>query len=176
MHVHISHKITMNTRHHFNFYSFNFTNLNRSIWVGQCFSEIVILDVGPFILYYDLAGPFLQSTFRQYFLGCGSDRLCLENSLRGKVIPGVHPGMIVGVFSRIIIFYFIIWLLEDSLRSQQPSLTIISSTWCHTKGGSCFYFVTWCASIDVKGWCMENSMWNWLSTLVLCGWSSPFFN
>ena len=108
MHAHISHKITMNTRHRFNFYSFNFTNLNRSIWVGQCFSEIVVLDVGPFILYYDLAGPFLQSTFRQYFLGCGSDRLCLENSLRGKVIPGVHPGIIVGVFSRIIIFYFII--------------------------------------------------------------------
>ena len=43
-------------------------------------------------------------------------------------------------------------------------------TWCYLNGGPCFYLIAWCASIVTKGCCMENSMWNWLNTMVLSGW------
>lgn len=118
---------------------------------------------------------FSPSTFRICCLGCGSNKLCLGNSPGVEVSLHLHPCIIVGVLSYVLIFYFIIWLLKGSLESFQSTRTIFSSTWCHTKGGSCFYFVAQSVSIGTKKWCMENGLWNWPSTVVLSGWSSPFF-
>ena len=50
-------------------------------------------------MYYNLVEPLLQSTFRQCYLGCGSNRLCLKNSLGGEVSPHIHPSIIVVVLS-----------------------------------------------------------------------------
>ena len=94
----------------------------------------------------DLVRPFLKSDFRPYYFACGCNRLCHENSLGCDVSPHLHPCVIVGVWSHVLIFYFIIWLLKDPLESYLFPQTISSSTWCHIKGGPCFYFVTWCIS------------------------------
>ena len=59
-------------------------------------------------MYYELVGLFLLSAFRPCYLMCGSKRLCPENSLRGEVSPHLHPCIIVGVLSYVLIFYFII--------------------------------------------------------------------
>ena len=145
------------------------SNLNESIWVWlipQGFSAIVILVVSNHT-YCDLVGPFLQPAFRPCFLGCGSNRICLENSIEGEVSLHLHPCIIVGVLSH----SWYLTSLSDFWKSHQSSLTIFSSTWCHIKGGPCFYFVVWCVSIGTRRWCIENNLWNWRSTIVLSGWS-----
>ena len=133
------------------------------------------MDVG-LTIYCDLIEHFLQSAFRPCYLGCESNRSSLEYSLRGEVTPYLHSCVNVGVLSCVLIFHFIIWLLEVSLKYHQSSLTICPSTWCHIKGSPCFYFVTWCIITGAKGWFIENSLRNWLSTLVIDGWSNPFFS
>ena len=109
-------------------------NLNQSIWVCLI-SEIVILDVSPVICIVILAWPFFQSTLHQCYLGCGFNWITLENSLGAEVSSHLHPRIIAGVLSYVLIFYFITWLLKGSLKSHQSSLTIFSSTWCHIKNG-----------------------------------------
>ena len=114
---------------------------------------ILVISISPFgfmncyfacgfnHMWCDLVGPFPQSAFRQCCIGCCSNRLCLGKSLEGEVIPHLHDCIIVGVFSHVLIFYFIICVLEDSRKYHKSSLTIFSSTWYHIKGGSCFYYV-----------------------------------
>ena len=70
-------------------------------------------------IYSDLIGPFLQSAFSLCYLGCESNILFLENSLEGEVNSFVHPCIIVGVLSHVLIFFFITWLLEGSLEFHQ---------------------------------------------------------
>ena len=88
-------------------------------------------------MYCNLVGPFPQSAFRQCFFGCGSN-ICLEKSLGVEVSPHLNGCIIVGVFSHVLIFYIIIYVPEDS-RVRKSSLTMFTGTWCHIKGGSCFY-------------------------------------
>ena len=88
----------------------------------------------------------------------------------GEVSLHLHPCIIVGVLPHVLIFYFITWLLESSIKPHQFSLTISFSTWCHIKGMPCFYSVTQCVGIGTKGWCTENSSCNWHFTAVLGGW------
>ena len=95
--------------------------------------------------------------FRPCYLGYGFNRLCLENSLGGEVHPQRHPCINVGVLSHILIFHFVICLLEGSLESHQSSLLIFPCSRCHIKEGSYSYFFT-------RWWCIENSLRNWLST------------
>ena len=45
-------------------------------------------------MYCDFVGPFLQSTLRPFYLGCGSNRFCLDNSLGCEVISYLHPCII----------------------------------------------------------------------------------
>ena len=68
-------------------------------------------------MYCDLVGPCLQPAFRPCFLGCVSNRSCLENSIGDEVSPHLHLCITVGVLS-VLIFYFIIWLLEGSLPTS----------------------------------------------------------
>ena len=128
-------------------------NLSQSIWVWlipKSFSGIVILDMGPIMCCY-FVGPFLQSTLRPFYLGCRSNRFCLDNSLGCEVISYLHPCIIAGVLSHVWIFYFIIWLFKDSKESHLSWLIIFSSTSCLLKGRSC-YFVAPCISIGTKEW------------------------
>lgn len=77
-------------------------------------------------MYCELVESILQSVFR-HVLGCGSNRLCLENYLVSEVSRHLHSCIIMGVLSYILIFYFIIWLLEVSLKYLQSSLTNFSA-------------------------------------------------
>ena len=96
---------------------------------------------GPNHMYCDLVGTFLQYAFRPCYLGCGSNIFCLQNSFGGKISPHLHPCIIVGVLSYVLILCFVISLLEGSLESHQSSLTIFSRIRCHIAGGPCFYFI-----------------------------------
>ena len=121
-------------------------------------------------MYCDFLGPFLQSAFHQCYLGCVSNRLCLENSLCGGVSPRLHPCIIVGVLSHVFIFCFIIWLLKGSIKLHQSSMTIFSRQWCNIKDP---YFLFPGALVLV----LRGAIWkivNWLSNVVLSGWSSHF--
>ena len=110
-------------------------------------------------VHYYLVTPFLKSELCPCYLGCRSNRLCLEICHR---------------LFHILISYFIIWLLEGSLESNQSSLTMFFSNWCHITDSSYLYFVTQCVSIGPKEWSIENSWWNWLNIIGLNGWLSPF--
>ena len=57
---------------------------------------------------------------------------------KGEVSFRTDSCIILGVLIHVLIFYFIILLLEGSLESNISSLTIFPSA-CHdVKGGSCF--------------------------------------
>ena len=150
-------------------------NLFILVWLIflKVFSGIAIWRCWSNYMYFDLEGPFLQSAFRPYYLGCGFNKFCFENSLGGEVNPYLHSDIIVGVLYHVLIIYLIICILEGSLESHQSSLTIFSHTWCNIKAGPCFCFVAWCVDIATNGWCAKNSLWNWLRTLAIGGWSSP---
>ena len=108
------------------------SNLNWSIWglinITKFFRNC--FGCGFNHIYCDLVEHFLQY---------GSHRLCLENSLGGEVSPHLYSFITVGVSSHVLIFYFIIWLLEGSLESHQS-------------------FVARCVSIGTRGRYMENGL------------------
>ena len=79
-------------------------------------------------------------------------------------------------------FGFIIWCLDILLhfltswrfaRLPPVSTDHFFSSWFQVKVS--FYFVVWCISINTNGQSKENTLWNWLSTVALGGWSSPLF-
>ena len=51
--------------------------------------------------YCEFVGPFIQSALRPFYLGCGSNRFCLDNSLGCEVISYLHPCIIAGVLSHV---------------------------------------------------------------------------
>ena len=126
-------------------------------------------------MYCVIVGLFLQSAFRSGYFAFQSDIDYIWEFSR-RLIPHLRPCIIVGVLYHVLMFYFIIWLLESSLGSHKSSLTIFSSTWCSIKGVPFFYFVVRCVSTGTEGWCMQNNLRNWLRTKVISAWYSPFFS
>ena len=128
------------------------------LWVSSTFTPVCLLL------------PMLSWMWFQYIMPCVFSRGWSQTSSTS------YPYTLLGVLFHVLLFFFIIWRQESWVKSHQCSLTIFSSTWCHIKGALCFYFVVWCISIGTKQCCMEISLWNWLSAVVLSGWSSSFFS
>ena len=127
-------------------------NLKQSIWdwiISQDFPWIFFW-CSPNHIYCDLVGPFLQYVFQQCYLLCWCYRLCLESFLGAEVSPHLHPCITVGIYQ-----------IHAFGRFTSPT----SPHWRYfnIKGGSCFYFAARCINIYTTWWCMENSLWNWLS-------------
>ena len=140
-------------------------------WYHRVFQILLFwMWIQPYILWFNRIFSLVQLPL--CYFRCGSNRLCTENSLEVDIRARLHPYIIKSILSHVFIIYFIIWFLEGSLESHQSSLTILSSNWCHTKAGLC-YFAVWRIITGTKGWCMGTSLWNWLSAIVLSGWSSP---
>ena len=101
-------------------------------WI-HCLCNISLLllfqvTVGPCkLVCFDLVGPFLQSAFRPCYLECRCNRFYLENYLGSDVSPHLHPWIIVGELSHVVIFYFIIWFVKASRKSHQTSLLHFSA-------------------------------------------------
>ena len=85
-----------------------------------CIIAIFPVTIGPCkLVCFDLVWPFLQSVFHLCYLGCRSNRFCLENSLGSEVSLYLHPWIIVDESSHVLTY---IWLLKGSLKSHQMLL------------------------------------------------------
>ena len=91
---------------------------------------------------------------------------------RGWGQPPSTSCIIGGALSHVLMFYFIIWLLEDKLDSTSPHWPYFSSP---ERVAHAFIFSSM-LSIGIRGGICKITLQNWLSTMVLSRWSSPFFS
>ena len=121
--------------------------------------------------------------FKKWGVQAGSRGWCLKRGGGGlDWNPLTNYGVRSVLISILASFGFIIWCLDILLhfltswrfaRLPPVSTDHFFSSWFQVKVS--FYFVVWCISINTNGQSKENTLWNWLSTVALGGWSSPLF-
>ena len=108
---------------------FDVSDLKQSISLGlinKSFSGIVFFGCGSNYMYCDVVGIFLQSVFRPCHLGCGSNRLWLENSL------GVSS-IFIYILASLWVYYLMSWYctsVSDFWKVQLPYFLAPDITSC----------------------------------------------